>query len=180
MVGSTRHERSTMRVQEASTPLSPSTRLVCLPTSRRTSSTGCSDPRDPLSPTCCNPVHCTLPKSTDCPGHPATAARSARQIRPSRSERRRRTREISADGLVNPVTRPGRCRRGPFARTPLPLSAITISLPPLRDRSHDFQPLAQHFLERHNQTADFQVGGLASESWTALGQYGWPGKTSTN
>ena len=55
------------------------------------------------------------------------------------------------------------------------LSAITISLPPLRDRSEDFQPLAQHFLERHNQTADFQVGGLASESWTALGQYGWPG-----
>ena len=54
-------------------------------------------------------------------------------------------------------------------------SAITVSIPPLRDRSDDFQPLAQHFLERHNQTADFQVGGLASESWTALGQYGWPG-----
>lgn len=55
------------------------------------------------------------------------------------------------------------------------ISAITIGVPPLRDRTSDFQPLAQHFLERHNQTAAFQVGGLSVDSWTALGQYGWPG-----
>jgi DNA-binding NtrC family response regulator len=55
------------------------------------------------------------------------------------------------------------------------VSAITISLPPLRDRGADFQPLAQHFLERHNQTAAVQVGGLSADSWTALGRYGWPG-----
>jgi len=55
------------------------------------------------------------------------------------------------------------------------ISAITISVPPLRERDDDFQKLAQHFLERHNQTASVQVGGLSADSWIALGQYGWPG-----
>ena len=55
------------------------------------------------------------------------------------------------------------------------ISTITISVPPLRERDDDFQKLAQHFLERHNQTAAVQVGGLSTDSWTALGQYGWPG-----
>ena len=55
------------------------------------------------------------------------------------------------------------------------ISAITISVPPLRERDGDFQTLAQHFLERHNQTASVQIGGVSADSWTALGQYGWPG-----
>ena len=55
------------------------------------------------------------------------------------------------------------------------ISTITISVPPLRERDDDFEKLAQHFLERHNQTAAVQVGGLSTDSWTALGQYGWPG-----
>lgn len=55
------------------------------------------------------------------------------------------------------------------------LTAITIPLPALRDRSDDFRPLTQHFLEQHNQSADFQIGGLAPSTWTALGQYLWPG-----
>ena len=54
------------------------------------------------------------------------------------------------------------------------VSSITITLPALRDRQADFQHLAQHFLERHNQTAAVQVAGLSANSWTALGQYDWP------
>ncbi len=55
------------------------------------------------------------------------------------------------------------------------LTAITISLPALRDRSDDFRPLTQHILEQHNKSADFQVGGLTQSTWTTLGQYLWPG-----
>ena len=54
-------------------------------------------------------------------------------------------------------------------------STVSITVPPLRDRGEDFRPLVQHFLERHNQTASRQVGGLAADSWTVLGQYDWPG-----
>ncbi|HAA48293.1 MAG TPA: hypothetical protein DCE43_01135 [Planctomycetaceae bacterium] len=54
-------------------------------------------------------------------------------------------------------------------------STVSITVPPLRDRPGDFQPLVQHFLERHNHTAVGQVGGLSPDSWTVLGQYDWPG-----
>ncbi|MED5398937.1 MAG: sigma 54-interacting transcriptional regulator [Planctomycetota bacterium] len=54
-------------------------------------------------------------------------------------------------------------------------STVSITVPPLRDRGEDFRPLVQHFLERHNQPASRQVGGLAPDSWTVLGQYDWPG-----
>jgi len=55
------------------------------------------------------------------------------------------------------------------------LTSIPIELPPLRERTEDFQSLTQHFLERTNLDADVQIGGLTGDTVTQLAQYLWPG-----
>jgi DNA-binding NtrC family response regulator len=54
------------------------------------------------------------------------------------------------------------------------LNVIPVHLPPLRERSEDLLPLAQHFLARHREASgrDYQLSGAAQ---TALAAHGWPG-----
>lgn len=55
------------------------------------------------------------------------------------------------------------------------LTAISIHLPPLRQRREDIKPLAQHLLEDLNRGAERQVGGFSEQVWQQFREYNWPG-----
>jgi DNA-binding NtrC family response regulator len=54
------------------------------------------------------------------------------------------------------------------------LNHLTISLPPLRDRSDDKLSLAKHFTAKFNAKYN-QAKSLSPESEAAIKKYGWPG-----
>jgi DNA-binding NtrC family response regulator len=55
------------------------------------------------------------------------------------------------------------------------ISAITLNLPPLRERRDDVVPLAQVFLRRFNSLAGRNVGGFTPAALAALQHHDWPG-----
>ena len=55
------------------------------------------------------------------------------------------------------------------------LTAIPITLPPLRERPGDLPALAQHFLERDNRGDDRQLGGFSDSVLEQFQAYRWPG-----
>jgi DNA-binding NtrC family response regulator len=56
------------------------------------------------------------------------------------------------------------------------LNVITIDLPPLRERSEDILPLAQHFIRRFNQENNRTINeDLQPDFLAALEAYYWPG-----
>jgi transcriptional regulator with GAF, ATPase, and Fis domain len=55
------------------------------------------------------------------------------------------------------------------------LNAITIQLPPLRERPDDVLPLFYHFLQHAAGKAGRPVPQVAAELERAVQQYGWPG-----
>ncbi len=55
------------------------------------------------------------------------------------------------------------------------LDGITLTLPPLRERSHRIPGLAAHFLERASVEAGRPARPLALEALTALEAHHWPG-----
>ena len=55
------------------------------------------------------------------------------------------------------------------------LSAITIPLPPLRERPEDIPELAHHFLFRYNRQLGTSVQSIAPEVLELLQSYRWPG-----
>jgi DNA-binding NtrC family response regulator len=56
------------------------------------------------------------------------------------------------------------------------LNVITIDLPPLRERSEDILPLAQHFIRRFNQENNRTISDdLQPDFLAALEAYYWPG-----
>lgn len=58
------------------------------------------------------------------------------------------------------------------------LTSVVVSLPPLRERMEDLEPLAQHFLEELNRDAAQQQGGLSEEIWRQFRRYNWPGNVA--
>jgi DNA-binding NtrC family response regulator len=55
------------------------------------------------------------------------------------------------------------------------LNAITVRLPPLRERPDDVAPLAEHFLALSATEMRRRFRAVAPEAAALLGRYGWPG-----
>jgi len=55
------------------------------------------------------------------------------------------------------------------------LNTILIDLPPLRDRTDDVLPLAQHFLDELSQKNEKVITQFSSDAIEALQGYSWPG-----
>ncbi|MGQ0542757.1 MAG: sigma 54-interacting transcriptional regulator [Blastocatellia bacterium] len=65
----------------------------------------------------------------------------------------------------------GRFRKDLYYR----LSVFPVTLPPLRERIEDIQPLVYHFLERYKEKTGRFVSGISREALNALVNYTWPG-----
>jgi DNA-binding NtrC family response regulator len=89
------------------------------------------------------------------------------------------TRPISFDVRVVAAThhdlrravKEGRFREDLFYR----LAVIEMHVPPLRDRTDDVLPLAEHFLRRAAERAGRRFEGLSREASQLLLAYSWPG-----
>lgn len=55
------------------------------------------------------------------------------------------------------------------------LNVITISLPPLRDRREDIEPLVRHFLSKHSTKMMKHVTDIHADALELLNTYNWPG-----
>lgn len=69
------------------------------------------------------------------------------------------------------MTQEGSFRRDLLYR----LDAITIRIPPLRERTDEIEPLAQYFITLANQANDCKVKGIQTEALDLLCGYSWPG-----
>jgi DNA-binding NtrC family response regulator len=65
----------------------------------------------------------------------------------------------------------GRFRQDLFYR----LNAMTLRIPPLRERPEDVGPLARRFLDLANAANGTEVGSITAEAIDALEAYTWPG-----
>ena len=55
------------------------------------------------------------------------------------------------------------------------INTVTLSMPPLRERSGDVPLLANSFVERFTSKHDRQLEGIDPEAYRRLLSYGWPG-----
>lgn len=55
------------------------------------------------------------------------------------------------------------------------INAVTITIPPLRQRKEDVMPLAKEFLKRYAAQADRTIGGFSSSAEDRLKSFDWPG-----
>jgi DNA-binding NtrC family response regulator len=55
------------------------------------------------------------------------------------------------------------------------LNVVSLTLPPLRERTDDIPPLANFFLERHTREQKRPGMSLSHEALNALSRYPWPG-----
>ena len=55
------------------------------------------------------------------------------------------------------------------------LNAMTLAVPPLRDRPQDVDPLADLFLKEASRASGRGVTGIADEARALLRTYAWPG-----
>lgn len=65
----------------------------------------------------------------------------------------------------------GRFREDLFYR----LNVIPITLPPLRERKEDIEPLARHFIGRFSLHMKKEVNGISRDAIRKLTDYSWPG-----
>jgi transcriptional regulator with PAS, ATPase and Fis domain len=72
---------------------------------------------------------------------------------------------------VEQAIRDGKLREDLYYR----ISAISISLPPLRDRKEDVLPLGIAFLKRFASQADRNIDGFTDAATELLKKYDWPG-----
>lgn len=65
----------------------------------------------------------------------------------------------------------GKLREDLFYR----ISAISVHLPPLRERREDIMPLANTFLKRYAAQADRNISGFSPTATEMLAKFEWPG-----
>ncbi|MBI4525332.1 MAG: sigma-54-dependent Fis family transcriptional regulator [Deltaproteobacteria bacterium] len=109
----------------------------------------------------------------------AVQAKLLRVLQEKEFERIGGARTIKADVRLISATRKrledevlaGRVREDLFYR----LKVITIILPPLRNRTEDILPLAEHFIEKYRRPLGKEIRGLNPEACQRLLAYHWPG-----
>jgi DNA-binding NtrC family response regulator len=69
------------------------------------------------------------------------------------------------------MTEAGQFRRDLMYR----LNAVTITIPALRDRPEDIEPLARELVAEANRQNGRRVTGVDSDVWPLLSRYAWPG-----
>lgn len=55
------------------------------------------------------------------------------------------------------------------------LNVVPVSLPPLRERAEDIEPLAEFFMQRAAETSGQQTRRIGDDAVVALKRYAWPG-----
>ena len=55
------------------------------------------------------------------------------------------------------------------------INVVTFTIPPLRDRLSDIEPLATHFVSRFNQMHHKEIKGITKSALQCCLQYPWPG-----
>lgn len=83
-----------------------------------------------------------------------------------------KARIIAASNLqLQPLVEQGRFRPDLYYR----LNTLSFTLPPLRKRMPDIEPLARYFVHRHASQLEIEVGEITPEFLECLYQYPWPG-----
>ncbi|MBA4373452.1 MAG: sigma-54-dependent Fis family transcriptional regulator [Thermodesulfovibrio sp.] len=72
---------------------------------------------------------------------------------------------------LSELVRTGAFREDLFYR----LNVITITIPPLRDRTDDISELAAYFLKKYSQKLSKEIRGLGPDALDTLKRYHWPG-----
>jgi DNA-binding NtrC family response regulator len=67
--------------------------------------------------------------------------------------------------------REGRFREDLYYR----LNVISITIPPLRERKEDIEPLARYFIGKHGRRIKKEFTGIAADALKLLHDYHWPG-----
>lgn len=97
-----------------------------------------------------------------------------REVRPvgGRTSYKTNCRIIAATNRqTDEAIKAGKLREDLFYR----ISAISVHLPPLRDRREDILPLANAFLKRFDAQAGRNIGGFSEGASAALRSFDWPG-----
>jgi two-component system response regulator HydG len=55
------------------------------------------------------------------------------------------------------------------------INVVSFTIPPLRDRLSDIEPLANHFIKYFNQIHHREIKGISKSALQACLQYSWPG-----
>ncbi len=55
------------------------------------------------------------------------------------------------------------------------LKAVTLSIPPLRERKEDIVPLVQYFLKEYSERNNLPEFTISDDAWDYLLNYSWPG-----
>jgi DNA-binding NtrC family response regulator len=55
------------------------------------------------------------------------------------------------------------------------INVVSFTIPPLRDRLSDIEPLANHFIKHFNQVHHREIKGISKSALQACLQYTWPG-----
>src|SRR5262249_25097192 len=83
-----------------------------------------------------------------------------------------RVRVLAATNMdLSKLVEEGRFRKDLYYR----LSALTITVPPLRERPGDVAELAHYFLFRSNRQLNLDLRGIDPEALRLLEAYNWPG-----
>jgi DNA-binding NtrC family response regulator len=110
---------------------------------------------------------------------PTLQARLLRVLQEKQFERAGGTETLTTDARIIAATHQdlarlmaeGRFRGDLFYR----LNVYPITLPPLRERQEDLDPLTMHFLKRFSQALRKEVRGISREAMGWLERYPWPG-----
>ena len=110
---------------------------------------------------------------------PALQAKMLRVLQDQRFERLGGNETLQSDVRVLTATNQdlpklveeGRFRKDLYYR----LNAVSLRVPPLRERSEDVAELAHFFLFRYNRELNLDLRGFAPETLELLQKYAWPG-----